>query len=59
MEAEMLKGFLRIGMFVGVIGALMVPLQPAGSAELYLSLCSAGIGLFLILGVVIVMRLMK
>ena len=56
MDPEVLRGFLRIGVFVGVCGLLMALVQPRDSAEFVLSVCSALIGGVLILGVVILTR---
>lgn len=57
MSRDALRAFLRLGMFVGVCGLLMVFMQPAGSAEFYISICSALIGLVIVLAVVALVRL--
>ncbi|MBE2267588.1 MAG: hypothetical protein IAE80_05105 [Anaerolinea sp.] len=59
MPVEMLKGFLRIGFFIGGCGFVMIFMQPPGSPEYYVSICSALIGLTLVAGVIIVTRLFK
>jgi len=56
LDPEVLRGFLRIGMFVGVCGLVMALVQPRDSAEFVLSVCSALMGGVLILGVVILTR---
>ncbi|MCZ7540956.1 MAG: hypothetical protein M5U29_13830 [Anaerolineae bacterium] len=56
MDPEVLRGFLRIGMFVGVCGLVMALVQPRDSAEFVLSVCSALMGGALIVGVVILTR---
>ncbi len=56
MDPEVLRGFLRIGVFVGVCGLVMALVQPRDSAAFVLSVCSALIGGVLILGVVILTR---
>lgn len=56
MDPEVLRGFLRIGVLVGGCGLVMALVQPRGSAEFVLSVCSALIGGVLILGVVILTR---
>lgn len=55
-DHEVLRGFLRIGIFVGVCGLIMALMQPRDSAGFVLSVCSALIGGVLILGVVILTR---
>lgn len=59
MPDEVLKGFLRIGLFVGVCGFVMIFLQPPDSAQFVLSVCSALIGFTLVGGVIAVSRLLK
>jgi len=56
MDRESLQGFLRLGVFIGGCGLLMVFVQKPGSAEYVLSVCSALIGGALILGVVLLIR---
>lgn len=57
MGTDFLRGFMRLGVFIGGCGLVMVFLQPPGSAEFVVSLCSAFIGGALIAGVVILSRL--
>ena len=56
MDPEVLRGFLRIGMFLGVCGLVMALVQPRDSGEFVLSVCSAAMGGALILGVVVLTR---
>jgi Flp pilus assembly protein protease CpaA len=56
MPAEALAGFLRIGIFVGGCGALMLFFQPPESAQFVLSLCSALMGGAMVLGVLLLNR---
>ncbi len=56
---ELLKGYLRLGFFVGGCGFMLVFIQPPNSAEWVLSVCSALMGGALILGVVIVTRIRR
>jgi len=56
---ELLKGYLRLGFFVGGCGFMLVFIQPPNSAEGVLSVCSALMGGALILGVVIVTRIRR
>jgi len=56
MLSETLKAFLRLGIFVGGCGLLMVFFQPPGSPEFILSVCSALIGGLLVLGAVLISR---
>lgn len=59
MDIEILKGFLRIGVFIGVGGLILALMQTPGTAEFVLSVCSALIGLALIGGVLLVNRVVK
>lgn len=52
-------GFLRLGFFIGGCGLVMALLQPPGTAEFVLSVCSALMGAALVAGVVITARLMR
>lgn len=54
--SESLKGFLRIGVFVGGGGIVLALFQPRGSPEFVLSVCSGIIGLLIVVGVVAVHR---
>ena len=58
-KIEVLRGFFRIGMFIGLCGFLMIFFEPLDSPEFVLSVCSALIGGALMLGVVILMRLSR
>jgi hypothetical protein len=53
-----LKGFLRIGIFIGVTGFVLALMQPRDSDEFVVSVCSGMIGLIIITGVIIVLRVM-
>ncbi|MBZ0277381.1 MAG: hypothetical protein K8I60_14645 [Anaerolineae bacterium] len=59
MSREMLYGFLRIGVLVGGCGFLLIFLEPPGSTEFILSVCSALIGGFLVTGVVLISRWLR
>ncbi len=56
MARDALQGFLRLGVWVAICGLAMIFLQEPGSAGFVLSVCSAAIGLAIIVGVVVVMR---
>lgn len=56
MVRDALQGFLRLGMWVTVCGLLMIFLQPPGSAGFVLSVCSAAIGLAIIVAVIVALR---
>ncbi len=53
---EALRGFLRIGMFIGGCGLLMALIEPRNSPEFVLSLCSALMGGTLVIAVAIAVR---
>ncbi len=55
-KQEVLRGFLRIGVFIGVCGLLLALIEPRHSPEFVLSVCSALIGGGLMLGVAIILR---
>lgn len=59
MDVEILKGFFRIGVFVGGCGFIMIFFQPRNSPEFVVSICSAMIGGFIMLGVALLMRFMR
>lgn len=59
MDVEVLKGFLRIGVFIGGCGLVLALTQTPGTAEFVLSVCSALIGLALVVGVILVSRWVK
>ncbi len=56
MDPEALRGFLRLGMFLGVCGLVLALVEPRDSGEFVLSVCSAAMGIAIILGVVILTR---
>jgi len=56
---EALRGFFGIGAFIGGCGLLLALVEPRHSPEFVLSVCSAGIGGALMLGVAIVVRLSR
>lgn len=58
MDREILKGFARIGIFVGGGGLVLLFLEPRNSPEYVVSLCSAILGGLLLLCVVIISRFM-
>jgi hypothetical protein len=53
-----LKGFLRIGIFIGGTGFVLALMQPRDSDEFVVSVCSGLIGLTMIISVIIVLRWM-
>jgi hypothetical protein len=59
MDAEFLRGFLRLGVFIGGCGIVMAFVQPPGSPEFILSVCSGAMGLALIGGVLTVARFLR
>jgi hypothetical protein len=59
MDREILKGFARIGLFVGGGGLVLLLVEPRNSPEYIVSLCSAILGGLLLLGVVIISRWMR
>lgn len=59
MAPDAMQGFLRLGLFIGVPSLLMIFIQPPGSAEFIVSVCSTAIGGAIIAGVVIVTRLAR
>lgn len=56
MKPDMLRGFLQIGIFIGVGGFLLAFAQPKDSPEFIVSICSGFIGLTLILAVIAAKR---
>ena len=56
---EALKGFTRIGIFVGGGGLLLLFLEPRNSPEWVISLCSTIMGSALIIGAVLAIRFLK
>ena len=59
MAADALKGFLRLGFMVGGCGLLLAFFQPRESPQFVLSMCSAAMGLTLVVGVIVVSRFLK
>lgn len=59
LDRETLRGVLGVGFLLGGAGLVMVFLQPPGSAEFVLSLCSAMMGGALVGGVILLMRLRR
>jgi len=59
MDPKALQAFFRLGVFIGGCGFVMIFLQPRGSPEFVLSVCSTLLGLGLMLGVVIVLRVTR
>jgi hypothetical protein len=59
MDQGFLKGFVRIGFFVGGGGLILLLLEPRNSPEWVISLCSVMIGAALIIVALIVSRLLK
>jgi len=58
MDPELLKGFLRLGFFIGVGGLALMFFQPRESPEFVVSACSAIMGGVLVVGVVLLSRFM-
>ncbi len=54
-----LKGFLQIGIFIGATGFVLALMHPTDSSEFILSMCSGVIGLIMIVGVIIVLRMAR
>lgn len=59
MKRDALRGFLQIGIFVGVGGLLLAFVQPPDSPEFVVSVCGAVMGLLLVVGVVVATRFMR
>ena len=57
MNPDVLKAFLRSGLFIAGLALLLMLALPRDSAEFVVSTCSFLIGLALIIGVVVVTRL--
>jgi hypothetical protein len=53
-----LKGFLRIGIFIGGTGFVLALMQPRDSDEFVVSVCSGMIGLVMVIGVIVALRVM-
>lgn len=56
---QLLQGFLRIGVMIGLFGLVMTFMQPRDSDEFVVSVCSAAIGGLLVLGAVIASRVIR
>ena len=56
LKRDVLRGFLRIGMFIGVTGFLLALVEPRDSAEFVLSVCSAAMGAVLVVAVAVMIR---
>lgn len=54
-----LRGFLRIGVFIGVGGLILALIEPRESGEFVVSVCSALIGGLLMLGAAVMLRLSR
>ena len=59
MGREALRGFLQIGIFIAGAGFCSATVQPRDRGEFVVSVCSMAIGIVLIIGVVIALRLIK
>ena len=59
MDKAVLKGFARIGFFIGCSGLVLLFLEPRNSPEFVVSLCSSIVGGVLLLGVVLLGRWMR
>jgi hypothetical protein len=59
MDRDVLKGFARIGFFVGGGGLILLFLEPPNSPQWVVSLCSSILGGVLIIGVVLLSRWRK
>lgn len=59
MAADALRGFLGLGFLVGGCGLIMALGQPPDSPQFVLSVCSAALGIALIIGVIVVARVFQ
>ncbi len=57
MDPRALRAFFRLGVFIGVCGLVLIFIEPQDSAEFVLSVCSAALGLSIMVGVVLLLRL--
>jgi hypothetical protein len=57
MNPDVLKAFLRSGVFIAGLGLLLMLATPRESAEFVVSTCSFAIGLTLTIAVVVVTRM--
>lgn len=53
---DALQGFLRLGMWLAVCGGLLALFLPRDSGEFVLSVCSATLGIALLLGTTLMIR---
>lgn len=53
------RGFLTLGFFLTVAGIALAFITPRDSGEFVASVCSAAMGLFLVAGSVVMVRLMR
>ena len=59
MDRDILKGYARIGIFIGGSGLILLFLEPRNSPEFVVSLCSSIVGGVLLLGVMLLGRWMR
>ncbi len=59
MDRRMLRGFLQIGIFVGVGGFLLALAHPPDSPEFVVSVCSGVIGLTLMIAASVTSYLLR
>ena len=59
MSPEALRAFFRMGMWVAVVAFIMVLLIPRDQPEFVISVCSLGIGVALMGGVLLVNRFLR
>ena len=57
MAPELSRFWFRIGFFITLIAAVLIPFQPGGSAEFVLSVISLGVGLAILAVVIIIVKL--
>lgn len=58
-EGHPVRGFLQLGFMLVACGAVSALYQPRPSAEFVLSVCSAAMGVFITVGSLILVRLMR
>ncbi len=56
LKRSALRGFLQIGLFVGLTGLGLALIEPRGSPEFVLSVCSAAMGAALVVAVAVMIR---
>ncbi|MDX1995226.1 MAG: hypothetical protein SF029_22780 [bacterium] len=59
MDSRQLHAFFRFGVFIFVCSLVLVFLQPPGSAEYVVSVCSTLIGAVMLLLVLVILRLTR